>query len=59
MGVLQQSRVPTQQTVRCKPHASQMFNTVREFQMCRRHLEDIGSSVSVENLIRPPEKFGE
>ena len=27
--------------------------------MCRRHLEDIGSSVSIENVIGPPKKFGE
>ena len=57
-GYIAAVRVPTRQTVRRKPHASQIFNTVRDLQMCRRHLEYIGSSVSVENLIRPPEKFG-
>ena len=58
-GRLATVRVPAQQTVRRKPHTSQTFYTVRNLKMCRRHLENIGASVSVENFIRPPEKFGE
>ena len=58
-GRLAAVRVPTQQTVRSKPHTSQMFKPVHDLQMCGRHLEDVGSSVSIENLVRPPEKFGE
>ena len=58
-GRLAAVRVPTQQTVRRKPHTGQSFDTVRDLKMRRRHLEDIGSSMSVENVFGASEKLGE
>jgi len=51
-------RIPAERTFRCQAQAGDMFFTMGEQQVCGRYLEDISTTVFIENSTVSREKVG-